>query len=357
MTGPGCDHARTSCRAARRGPPAPWPLFLVVVTVIAAGCGRGDGGWGAPAESRGTALDSLQAEVRRLRAEANERLAGDSLVGDVVEGEGDVVIGLSTGLVTRVIDAATRTYLHEVRLHLEPGVAVEEGEEVKVRVGPVRISAGRWTVRVVVDRIDAVLTADTVELTVVGGDRIEAAVPVRVQEASGSATISFTWDATTAASVVCRDFTVRESFRGTVEPYSERLEAALVLEADGPRLVARPRYTGRRLSVRPEPTPAAWRRVRQILARQNSLFRCGLAISPDELEARLRRLLRRGFRFEFPESVLQPVELPTRFTEEVAVEGRRFTVGVRPVSLRLDSDRLWYAVDLELVAASSVTRR
>lgn len=331
-------------------------LVAIAAAVVVAGCGRGDRGSGAPAESRETALDSLQAEVGRLRADLDERVAGDSLVRSVVEGGGDVVVGLSTGLVTRVIDAATRTYLDEVRLHLEPGVEVEEGDEVVVRVGPVRVSAGRWTVRVAVERIDAVLTADTVELTVVDGDRIEAAVPVRVQEASGSATISFTWDATTAASVVCRDFAVRESFRGTVEPYTERLEAALTVEAEGPRLVARPRYTGRRLSVRPEPTPTAWRRVRQILDRQNSIFRCGLAISPDELEARLRRLLRRGFRFEFPESVLQPVELPTRFTEDVTVEGRRFTVGVRPVSLRLDPDRLWYAVDVELVAAPTVTR-
>lgn len=353
MSGPGSRRARTRRRVGHRfARRVSRSLLAALAAAAAAGCGRGDAGPRATAGSEEIALDSLRTEVGRLRGELDDRLTGDSLVRSVVDGGGDVVLGVSTRLVTRVLDAATRTYLDEVRLHLEPGIEVEEGDEVEVRIGPVRVSAGRWTVRVIVERIEAVLTADTVELSVAGDDRIEAAVPVRVHGASGTATIVFSWDATTAASVVCRDFAVRESFLGTVAPYTERLEAALVLEAEGARVVARPRYTGRRLSVRPEPTPAAWRRVREILERQNNIFRCGLALSPDDLEARLRRLLRRGFRFEFPESVLQPVELPTGLTEEVEVEGRSFTVAVRPVRLRLDPDWLWYAADVELIAAS-----
>lgn len=316
--------------------------------LLAAACGGPEPGGGPGGEVAAPALDSLRAEVSRGRAELEARVARDSVLGTALGYEGDVVVGLATDLVTRMLQLATVTYLDDVRLHVEPDVVVREGEDVRVSVGPVDVRAGRWDVRVTVERVDAVLAVDTVELTVADSNRIEIGVPVRIEEGSGQATIDFTWDATTAASVMCRDFAVRESFRGTVSPYDERLEAALVLEPEGSRVVARPSYTGDRLTVRPEPTPEAWRRVRRILERQNSIFRCGLAISPDELERLLRRLLREGFRFEFPESVLRTVALPTVVTEEVTIAGRRFIVAVRPGRLRLDPDRLWYAVDLEL---------
>lgn len=316
-----------------------------VLALVATGCGRQD------EAGRSAELDSLRAEVGRLRTELNERLARDSLVRTAMAEDGDVVIALSTDLLTRTLHAATRTYLDDVRMHLRPDVVVEESEEVRVAMGPVEVTAGRWHVTVDVHRIDARLTADTVELAVADSNRLELAVPVRVEEGRGSATIDFTWDAATAASVVCRDFRVSERFEGTVAPYTERLEATLALEAEGRRIVARPRYTGERLSVRPEPTPRAWRRVREILESQDTIFRCGLALSPDELERLLRRLLRRGFRFEFPESVLRPVAMPTVLTEELTIEGREFTVAIRPVTLRLDPERLWYAVQLELIEA------
>lgn len=322
-----------------------------IAATLALACGpSGPEGVELGASSR-PALDSLRAEVASARAELDRRLARDTVLRTAREYDADVVVGLATELVTRVLHTATLTYLDDVRLHIEPDVTVREGEEVRVSLGPVDVTAGRWDLRVTVERIEAVLAVDTVELTVADSARIEVAVPVRVERGSGRAVIDFAWDATTAASVVCRDFRVRETFRGTVAPYGERLEAALVLEPEGRRIVASPRYTGDRLSVSPEPTPEAWRRVREILESQNSIFRCGLAISPDDLERRLRRLLRRGFRFEFPEAVLRPVTLPTVLTEEVTIADRRFTVAVRPVELRLDPERLWYAVALELVRA------
>ena len=321
----------------------------LAATALAAACvGSGGEAGRAPDPS----LDALRAEVDALREEVDGRLAGDSLVQTVRGLEGDAVVGLSTGLVTRVLHVVTEAYLDDVRLHVDPGVVVREGDDVHVSVGPLEVRAGRWDVRVEVERIRARIRADTVLLAVADSSRLSLTVPVRVVEGRGSAIIDFTWDAVAAASVVCGDFAIRERFQGTVSPYTDTLRAELVLEAEGRRIAARPRYTGERLAVRPEPTPEAWRRVREILERQNSLFRCGLAISPGEMERLLRRLLRRGFRFEFPASVLQPVRLPTVLTEELTVEGRRFTVAVRPRTLRLDPERLWYAADLELTGAS-----
>ena len=323
--------------------------YLMAAAFSASACtGPGEQEEGASV----AALDSLRTEVGALRAEIDERLARDTLVRTVRGLEGDVVVGLSTGLVTRMLHVVTEAYLDDVRLHVDPDVVVREGDDVRVSVGPVKVRAGRWDVRVAVERIRARIAADTVLLGVSDSSRLSLTVPVRVVEGRGAATIDFTWDAVTAASVVCGDFAIRERFDGEVSPYTDTLRAELVLVAEGRRIAARPRYTGERLTVRPEPTPEAWRRVREILERQNSIFRCGLAISPDEMERLLRRLLRRGFRFEFPATVLQPVHLPTVLTGELTVEGRPFTVAVRPRTLRLDPDRLWYAADLELTGPS-----
>lgn len=353
--GVGPPSVAVAYRAVRRSK----ALLAVGLVVLAgvAGCGSPGDGAGRPRPASDRAeTEALRSEVERLRREVDARLAEDSLVRRAREVEGDVTVGLSTELVTRMLHATTLTYLDDVRLHITPEVVVRESEQVRVSLGPIEVPAGRWDLTVTVERIDARLAVDTVELAVADSNRIAIAVPVRVEEGSGRATIDFRWDATTAASVVCRDFRVRESFAGTVSPYTERLEAVLELEARGRRVVARPRYTGERLVVRPEPTPDAWRRVREILRRQNNIFRCGLAISPDEMEALLRRLLREGFRFEFPESVLKPVALPTVLTEEVTIEGRRFTVLVRPVTLRLDADRLWYGVRLDLAGTDDPVR-
>ena len=333
---------------AERGQRGLRTAACLTAIVLAASCGVPGG---HVASERGAPLDSLRADVDALREEIDGRVARDSLVQAVRVLEGDAVVGLSTGLVTRMLHVVTQAYLDDVRLHVAPDVVVREGDDVHLSVGPLEVRAGRWDVRVEVERIRARIAADSVLLAVSDTSRLSLTVPVRVVEGRGAATIDFTWDAVTAASVVCRDFALRETFDGSVSPYTDTLRAELVLEADGPRIAARPRYTGERLVVRPEPTPEAWRRVRQILERQNSIFRCGLAISPDEMERLLRRLLRRGFRFEFPASVLQPVHLPTVLTEELTVEGRRFTVAVRPRTLRLGPDRLWYAAHLELSGA------
>lgn len=334
--------SRTVIRtAALAGAPA-----LLALT-LSAGCGGGPepGADDIP-------LDSLRSEVEALRDSLAFRLADDSLVRAVSADTGHILLGLSVPFVERVIHSATRIYLDDVRLHLEPDLVVREEDEVKVKLGPVRITAGRWSLRVTVRRIEVLLRADTLELAVADSDRLHLAVPVQVREGTGRATIDFEWDAATAASVVCRDFQVREDFTGTVAPRVHRVEGSVTFVSEDDRIVARPVQTGRRLLVQPEPTEESWRKVRELLERQNNIFRCGLALDPDKMEELLRGLLRKGFRFRLPESIFQPIPLPASVHESLSLEGKEYLLGVHPVTLRLSPDALWYGVRVEVLEVS-----
>lgn len=308
----------------------------------AAGCGGDPAGEGEPAAS-----DALLAEVGALRDSLERHLATDSLFRPVVADTSDVLIRIAFPVVERLVQDATRAYLDEVRLHLEPDLVVREGDEVRVRVGPFDVKAGEWSVRVTIHRIEGRLRADSVHLAVADSARLALRVPVRVEDGAGRASIDFHWDAAGVGSVVCRDFEAHETFSGVVAPRTYDLQGTVTFATEGDRFLARPAQTGERLVVSPEPTPAAWERVRELLDRQNNIFRCGLALQPDDMEALLRRLLRRGFRFRLPDAILEPIPLPASVQERVSLDGRELRLSVHPTTLRSTPAALWYGVRVE----------
>lgn len=290
----------------------------------------------------------LTAAVETLRELLQARLEEDSLVQRISADTADVLIGVRTPLLQQMMAAGMRSYLGQVQLHLEPDLVIHESESVGVRLGPVMVKAGDWRVQVTIQRLEAVLSGDTVSLAVADSNRLDVVVPVQTREGTGRARIDFEWDPAVATSFICRSFEVSETFSGRVSPHRYDVRGSFVLGAEGDRIVARPRQTGPRWVVRPEPSAAAWSRVREILDRQNHIFRCGLALSPDGMERTLRDLLQRGFRFRLPESVLQPIPLPAAIREELSVGGRTLRVAVRPVGLHLTPQALWYSAAVQV---------
>lgn len=317
---------------------------LLGVAGVAAGCDLGRAPDPALAERA-----RLEAEVEALRDRLATRLAADSLVRQVAADSSDILIGLRTPLLRRLVGSATRRYLDQVRLHVAPDLVVHEADDVGLRIGPIRVKAGEWRVRVTILRIDGTLSADSVELAMADSNRLDVVIPVETRDGSGRARIDFEWDAEAATSLICRSFEVSETFSGLVSPRRYRIRGSFLFATEGERIVARPVRRGARPVVSPEPTAEAWERVREILDRQNHIFRCGLALSPDGLERRLRELLTRGFRFELPDAILEPIILPASVREEVEVDGRTFGLIVRPLLLRLSSEALWYGASVRLV--------
>ena len=285
-------------------------------------------------------LADLRAEVRALRADAIARFQADTLLAAVVEQPNAIVVGLRVATVREILSNAAARYLSAVRLHLRLNEVVREQDDVRVRIGPVRVNAGRWELAVTIQRVDALLSARSIDLVVTDSARIDLKVPVDVRGGTGEALIDFKWDAARVTSLVCRDFQVREKFSGYVEPRTYRMSGHFDLISDGNTTIARP-IVHERISVSPQPTEASWARVREILGQQNRIFNCGLALSPSSLEQKIRGLLTKGFRFSLPSSILRPIPLPASILNEVDVGGRRAALTIVPIAPRLGADWLW----------------
>jgi hypothetical protein len=251
-----------------------------------------------------------------------------------------IAVGLDVAALQEILSSAAAQYLDEVRLHLRLNAIVRAGDEVRARVGPVKAYAGRWSLVVTVQRVDALLQAGTIDVVAADSNRLDLTIPVHVSDATGGALIDFKWDAATLASVLCKDFAIRERFAGYIRPRTYRLRGHFEIVNEAGRMVAQPAVRDR-IWVSPQPTEESWQRVREILRGQDRIFKCGLALSPEKMEAMLSELLTEGFRFSLPESILRPIALPGSVLNEVEVEGRRVRVAVVPAPPRLSGGRLW----------------
>lgn len=317
------------------------PATAVLCVIVAVGCG----GQGTPEVE----LEELRRHVAGVRASVEARLATRTILEGSGLEDADVTLRLATPMLLEIVSRVTGRYLDDVDLDLRPDTVVRQGADVRVSAGPVRVRAGRWDLTLTIRRIRARLAARAPEVGVaedIQGLRIT--LPVEVLGGSGEADVEFRWVAARFAGAVCRDFEVRERFAATVSPRGYTLAGRLALRLEGDGIVLDPEFGERRL-VQPEPTAESWRRVRELLERQDRIFRCGLAIDADDMEARLRDLLRRGFRFRLPDSVLRPIRLPGRVVESVDVHGRGLRVVGTAAGLELGPAWLWYGLDLALL--------
>jgi hypothetical protein len=322
-------------------------LINVPLALAFGGCGRSD-------DARATAeLEALRAEVAGLRAQAAAFLEADSLVDGANGGvDAALVVGLRLTMVRDVLAGAAERYLGSVQLHLRPNVVVRTGDEVRIRAGPLDVSAGHWDLAVTIRRIDALLEAGRIDLAASNTDRLDLTVPIHIRNASGNALIDFSWTAARLAGVVCSSFSVNEAFSGVVHPRTETVRGYFELVLDEGQLIARPALL-RRISVSPVPTEQSWERIREILREQNSIFNCGLALSPDNVEAMLRDLLTRGFRFSLPDAILRPIPLPGSIGNEVDVHGRAVAFEVLPDPPRLTPEWLWLRATVRSAASDA----
>jgi hypothetical protein len=285
-------------------------------------------------------IDTLRAEVAALRAAAGARLELDTMLSSVVADSNAIAVGLRVTTVRDILSRTASRYLTGVRLHLRPNVVVRESDNVGVRVGPLRVNAGTWELAVTILRVDALLSAEAIDVTVADSNRLDITVPVHVSEGTGAALIDFRWDAAAMTSVVCADFAVHETFTGYVEPRTYRMRGSFMLVVEDGGLVAKP-VVHDRIAVSPRPTEASWARVREILREQNQIFNCGIAMSPSGMETMLRTLLTKGFRFSLPSSLIRAVPLPASIRDEVDVVGRRAAISIIPEPPELTAGWLW----------------
>lgn len=259
----------------------------------------------------------------------------------------DVAVRMGMPLLGRLLSESSARYLDSVALHVTSGIDIEEEGDVRASLGPIPIPIGSWRLHLTIERLEATLHGGALEVDAMPGDRLGLRIPVRVSEATGRVRIRFTWDAAAVTGLLCSDFTLDETYDGIAPPSTKEL-TGYVGFAIGPRgMVADPIQTGK-LVVRPIAEEAAWDRVRQELQSRDRTLECGLGMDAEELEGRLRERMRRGFDFELPGSVLQPLVLPAFVEAGTEVGSARYRLEARPRSVRLTRDALEYGFSLRV---------
>jgi len=291
-------------------------------------------------------LGRLRGRQEQLWKDFQSVVAEDPLLAEATVDKGEVVVALDDDFIERTVRDVAKRYLDRVELDLPLEVSVEK--EGKVAVKKVLSFEGTWKVNLVVHRVRGVLRALAPEVSVPEGDRIRLKLPVTLREGSGSATVRFTWDATGAASAVCRDFEVSREIEGQILPETYGFKGELRLAASDDSLVLRPSFPDARVRIKVDLTPASWDQVRAAIEEQDSLFKCGIALKPPEVLEKLRALVANGFNVKLPQSLFRTITLPASLRQSVEVQGRSFDLSVKPGGLRIAQGALWSSARVQL---------
>jgi hypothetical protein len=327
-------------------------LRLLLLAAVGVGAVAGGYLW-----QRRSDRDRRLARLEDRREALRLRLAGLRAVGDPLAGapQTRIVLGVRSEYAGEVVRAVTTQLLDRVVLNLS-GIRVRRQGEVQAKLLVARVKAGTWHLDLTIQRIRAVLRPGEPRMDFGGGsDRVGVEFPVRVEEGEGRAQLRFRWDSAGVANLACRDFEVQQRVDGRVVPSEYQLRGEFVISADGDAIAVRPEFTERTIQVRVEPSPATWRGVRAALESQDSFWRCGIALKPEEIEEKLRELVGRGFDVRLPDSLFRPIRLPAAVSGGLRVGTRDVELSVTPVALSLTSKMLWYGADLEMRRPDAAT--
>jgi hypothetical protein len=310
---------------------------LVPLLLLSPACRR------AEDQARGGRVQALKKHQEELYAQLSQRIEGDTIVSQALTNEGDILVGIRSGLLKDLITAVAVQYLDQVALDLalEAKVAAEGDIHVKKAIiGDV--TAGTWKVNLVVHRVRGTLGARTPVVDMRDNRTIGLRLPVSLDKGRGNATIHFEWDARGLANVVCRDFEVTRTINGTLVPAVHTFEGSLVLEAGDENVLAQPAFKNVPYRLKVDLTPESWKDVTAALVEQDSFFKCGIGLDPDAIVPRLRELLLKGFNVRLPKKLFRAFALPGSLSRRLEHEGRQLVLNVKPDALRFANDALWY---------------
>ena len=284
----------------------------------------------------------LNREHEALHQRLDELLKDDKLVTEVLAMKGDVILGVRSSLARSLIQEVAARYLDKVGLDLKD-IRVEKEGKLKSSTPIGRKNVGRWAITLTIHRVQGVLRAGVPRVEVRGANRLAVAMPVRIAEGHGNATLAFSWDPHSIVKLVCHDFDVVEPMAGRILPREYPVSGVFVFTASGRRLIATPQSWDRTFRLEVDPSEESWAKVRRALEEQNQLDRCGLAMSPDDVMDQLRELVAKGFDVKLPRRLYRPVSFPAAFRESVTVDDRPVDLAVQPYELRTTPDVIWFA--------------
>ncbi len=313
-------------------------LALALTSLLPLACRRDED------NARAGRLATLKIRQEQLWTKVSTRVEADPVLSLALASEGDVLVGMRSGLLKRLITEVAARYLDRVALDLKLEAKVEAQGEIHVRKALVGdVTAGTWNLDLVIHRVSGVLGAKppVVDLSDDGG--IMLALPVSLEQARGRGTIHFAWDAKGFANMLCRDFEVTRSIDGTLVPDVHTFSGGLMLTTGEHSILAEPTFKDVRYRLKVDLTPESWKNLATALGEQDSLFKCGIGIDPDKILPKLRERLLGGFRVRLPKKLFRSFALPASLARTIEHDGRRLVLTIKPDELRFSNDALWYS--------------
>src|SRR5262249_5980204 len=181
-----------------------------------------------------------------------------------------------------------------------------------------------------------------------GGTVVTMGVRGVVPETTPRVNVDFTRGSKGMGNAICPDFELPQTVSGRVPAQEHELTGRVVLSADARSIVARPDFPDRSFRLAVEVDAQSWDAIRQALATQDSFFKCGLALNPDDAVAQLKEIVARGIPITLSESLFRPVRLPGALQESVVIDDRPASLSVTANRLTVTRDTLWANVDMHV---------
>lgn len=283
-----------------------------------------------------------------LRAKLATLVASSPAVQEIPPG--NVVVGMPIAAATELVQEATTGFLDEVELVLK-NIKVKKEGDINVKKGILNLKPGHYVLDLTIDEAHAVLKPGRPRVSF-KGSRFGVALPVNVVKGAGKTTLAFKWDSLGVAGVLCDDFEVNEKLEGSVPPRTYEVQGAFLLEVQGGRLSAIPRFPapGIVVDVSVEPSEEAWKFVEKVVADRPA--GCEKVLKMIDLRKILSGILGKGFKVTVPSKIFKPIDLPAGLEQEVTVEGKTYALTLKPTQLKLTPDVLWYGSDVDADAAA-----
>ncbi len=291
----------------------------------------------------------LEGERDGLRAKLAALVAASPVTQEIPPG--NVVVGMPVAVATELVQEATTGFFDEVELVLK-NIKVHKDGDIKVHKGILNMKPGHYVLDLTIDEAHAVLKPGSPQVSF-KNSRFGVALPVSVVKGTGRTTFAFKWDSQGMADMLCDDFEFNEKLEGSVPPRTYPVQGAFLLEVQGGRLSAIPRFPapGIVVEISVEPSEEAWKFVEKVVADRPA--GCEKVLKMIDLRKILSDLLGKGIKVTVPSKIFKPFDLPAGLEQEVTVEGKTYALTLKPTELTITPDVLWYGFDVDAAPQDS----
>jgi len=288
-------------------------------------------------------IAGLKAERLRLQQELASTLPEDARLVDAPPG--GLLIGLPTPLVEEIVTEALTGPLRNVRLLLKDVATIKVEDVIKRDTFLGDMTLGRYDLTVKVEEVRALVRPLSPSL-IFGSNRIAIDLPVRIEGASVQGNLAFEWDGRRLAGIVCGDLSSQHELRARVPPLQVRLRGRFDVEAEGEKVLVRPRIAPIDLAFQVEPPQETWDFIEEVIESRNAI--CKAALRKAAVEQKVRDLVARGFKVRLTKNWLHPMVLPASFRETFDVQGRSTGLAILPTGVSITRLRIWYGANLSV---------